>query len=439
MAQRTRLFISYAVEDSVVACWLARKLLCCGYSIWIDNKFLPGGRIWPRHIDQAIKQQSIRMLHLLSAYSLSKHNPQAEMTLGLEMMKQIPNYLIPLNLGIRHTDLPWNLNIVQYIDFTDWGKGFASLLETLEGDSIPKEFASSGLDIALDTLRVPDAILPVPEPIYSNAHKLVLEPNQLWAFNATISIQEPEFRQILDKWPSYFVNPKTFVSYFDPPAKLAEDFGIHKGTGHSINDEVIHGIKTINIRKNLLLRSVRAGAIRNGFSTDKDALLFPELEEHRTRYPYITWWGERTNLAPYGMKTVGGKKWFYTIGFKPRIVLVGGVFHCVLVLRLGLAKEDGTRVERGSVQMVRKAIMKSWWNDKISKVQCALATRLCCGGDTFGYSGGGDQQVLFSAMPVLGTSPTTINETVVEEIARRRNTKTDVDFKMDAKPRTVQS
>lgn len=433
-SKRTRLFISYASEDSVVASWVARKLLCCGYSIWIDKMFLHGGCTWPEDIDEAIKYQSIRMIHLLSPYSLKKPNPIAERTLGLDLDKEIPHFLIPLNLGVKSQDIPWQLKSIQYIDFSDWGKGFAALLTTLEKQSVPKEFATTGLDIALKTYDVQDAILPEPEPVYSNAYKLVSEPNQLWVFQAEHSLLRPEFMAVADKyhWPAYFVNRQTFISYFDPSSELATQFRISKTSCFETTVPDILGINTINVKKNLLLRSIREGAIQKGFKPVKDAFLFPDLEPSRKRFSYVTWWGEKTNLAPYGVKTSGGKKWYYTIGFMPRIMLIMGDFHCVFALHLGLTNEEGRPVDPDHIPIVRKSIMKSWWNDRISKVQCAIVSRMCNGAETFGYSTTDGSQVLFASSPVIGSSPTTINEAVIDEIAKERNTKTIGDFKEDA-------
>ena len=432
---KTRLFISYAVEDSVVASWVARKLLCCGYSIWIDKMFLRGGCTWPNDIDVAIKNQSIRMIHLMSPYSLVKPNPTAERTLGLELAKEIPYFLIPLNLGVPSRDIPWQLKSIQYIDFSDWGKGFAALLKTLEEDKIPKEFATTGLGIALKTYNVKDAILPDPEPVYSNAFKLVAEPSQLCVFTSEHSLLRTELitQACQYHWPTFFVNPHTSISYFDPPKKLAAMFRISKTANCETSASDILGIKTINIRKNLLARSVREGAIQEGFKSDKNILLFPDFEPTRARYPYVTWWGEKTNMAPHGFKTVGGKKWYYTIGFMPRIMLIMEKLHCVLSLHLGLTNEEGKPIDPDHIPAVRKSIMKSWWNDKISKIHCAIASRLCNGEEAFGYSVQNGPKVLFSSFPVVGYSPTTINEVVIDEIAKQRNTKTFGDFKADAK------
>ena len=433
--KRTRLFISYAVEDSVVARWVARKLLCCGYSIWIDKMFLRGGCTWPKDIDEAIKHQSIRMIHLLSPYSLTKPNPLAERTLGLDIAKEIPHFLIPLNLGVQSRDIPWQLKSIEYIDFSDWGKGFAYLLKTLEADAVPKEFATTGLGIALKTYDVQNAILPEPEPVYSNAYKLISEPSQLRIFKAEHSLLRPEFMTLADQyhWPAFFVNSQTFISYFEPVSELSTKFRITQTDHEETTVSKVLGISTINIRKSLLLQSVREGAIQKSFKPAKDALLFPDLEPTRSRYSYVTWWGEKTNLAPHGFKTTGGKKWYYTIGVRPRIMLIMGDFHCVLSLYLGLSSETGIPVSPDHVPAVRKSIMKSWWNDKISKVQCAIASRISSGETSFGYSSATGDQVLFSSSPVMGSCPTTINDIVIDEVAKERNTKSLDDFKEDAK------
>src|SRR5690242_12312881 len=53
---RTHLFISYAVQDSALAGWLARKLSLAGYAVWFDRMKLLGGEPWPQDIDVAIKE-----------------------------------------------------------------------------------------------------------------------------------------------------------------------------------------------------------------------------------------------------------------------------------------------------------------------------------------------------------------------------------------------
>ena len=56
------LFISYAWEDRVIADWLTLRLTAAGYRVWCDRFKMLGGERFPEHIDEAIKNQTFRML-----------------------------------------------------------------------------------------------------------------------------------------------------------------------------------------------------------------------------------------------------------------------------------------------------------------------------------------------------------------------------------------
>jgi hypothetical protein len=83
--------------------WLTLKLTAAGFRVWCDRFKMLGGERWPEDIDDAIKTQTLRMLHLLSKYSLHKENPSKERQLGLTLSKEHKeDFLIPLNVdGIR--------------------------------------------------------------------------------------------------------------------------------------------------------------------------------------------------------------------------------------------------------------------------------------------------------------------------------------------------
>ena len=80
MARPAHLFISYASEDVAFSDWLALKLVAEGYEVWYDRMKLLGGEPYPTDIDSAIKNQSFRVLGLVSGYSVSKPNPVKGMT-----------------------------------------------------------------------------------------------------------------------------------------------------------------------------------------------------------------------------------------------------------------------------------------------------------------------------------------------------------------------
>jgi len=71
------LFISYATEDVVLAEWLTRKLTTLGYRVWCDRFELLGGERFPRDIDRAIKEDTFRVIALLSKTSIEKDRPKS--------------------------------------------------------------------------------------------------------------------------------------------------------------------------------------------------------------------------------------------------------------------------------------------------------------------------------------------------------------------------
>lgn len=135
----THLFISYAIEDLVLAEWLARKLAAQGYAVWIDRLKLLGGEPWPQDIDVAIKQRTFRMLALLSEHSLKKPNPSKERTLALNIARsrKISDFLIPLKVDA--VELDWLTTDLTYLPFNNgWADGWRQLLTKLESLDAPK-------------------------------------------------------------------------------------------------------------------------------------------------------------------------------------------------------------------------------------------------------------------------------------------------------------
>src|SRR5262245_39887015 len=105
---RDHIFISYAWEDRVAADWLTLRLTAAGYRVWCDRFKMLGGERFPEDIDRAIKNQTFRMVGLLSQKSLHKDNPVAERTLALAIGKErgVDDFYVPLALEpLGATDL----------------------------------------------------------------------------------------------------------------------------------------------------------------------------------------------------------------------------------------------------------------------------------------------------------------------------------------------
>ncbi len=96
---REHLLISYASEDWVFADWLALELASEGYEVWYDRLKLLGGESYPRDTTKAIRNQTFRVIALLSRNSIAKLDPVKERTLALNIAKEGNiDFLIPLSL-----------------------------------------------------------------------------------------------------------------------------------------------------------------------------------------------------------------------------------------------------------------------------------------------------------------------------------------------------
>jgi TIR domain len=128
------LFISYASPDVELAEWLARRLTVVGYEVWFDRWKLLGGEDWSRDIGRVLKEESFRVLHLLSRSSSHDSYAASERARALDIGRmRKEDFLIPLLVEpLDRSELPFELANRTLLDFTDWGRGIEQLFEKLE-------------------------------------------------------------------------------------------------------------------------------------------------------------------------------------------------------------------------------------------------------------------------------------------------------------------
>lgn len=415
-----RVFISYAWEDAAVTEWVARKLMCFGYAIWIDKLFLKGGCTWPDDIDDAIKNKSFCMVHLLSRTSLNKENPSKERQLGLSLSKTRKGFLIPLNVdGIAPTDLPWQLSDIQYIPFQEWDSGFAKLIEALESRGCPRGSVDEGVAQALRTYFPVDAVVDAPEKLYSNIFPVESVPSTLHVFKSDFRVE----RDIIDasNWPAYSLSASTFVAFVDP-APLLMKYNIRLVETFSVTQETINDVPVHNIVKSLLLRTFYAKAHSIGFKEDdKRNLIFPSSYEDGRYFKFLTFAGAEVKIGPHGYKTIGGQRINYSLSFKPTILFFDNRHHVVMSLHITSSYANGELVEPSRRIAIRKAIVKQWWN-KQWYVRCAgIMARLSGGESTFSFGDSDETRIVFSSQPYMGESPSSLNDELISKLSKERS------------------
>ncbi len=418
---RSRLFISYAWENAPVAEWLARKLMCCGYSIWIDKLFLRGGCTWPEDIDDAIKNKSFRMIHLLSKYSLTKPNPSKERQLGFSISKKCPGFLIPLNIDVPTEELPWQLTDVQYIPFQDWREGFKQLILALEEAHCPKEFLQNGIEEAIRTYFPVDVILDKPEQIFSNVFKIKRYPRELTRFRSEFQVSRDEAFAM--GWPVFLLDRAECVSFWPPPEGLASKYKISEVCKESCEMKALNEIPTYNIIKSLLLLTVYEMAKVRGFTlNDKKDLVFPKTSGS-SRYSFRCFGGEKTWFNPHGYSNHNGMHIDYSLSFKPRVTIIDGDFHVIVSLRITTYYANGQQVEPDKRISIRKAITKSWWNHQWYMKYSGIMAYLSNDSEEIVFGTNEDDKVIMSAIPIMGTSPQSLADDKIRAISKARASK----------------
>jgi hypothetical protein len=181
---KTAIFISHATpQDNDVVRWLGARLELAGYEVWFDLERLKGGDTFWEKIEKAIREESFRMLAIVSEIAIQKPNVQNEWEAGLVVEKSMPGFVIPITIGgFNFDNLPIRFVRKNAIDFTPgWHQGLLKLLDTLEDTNAPRR----SIDPARARHWLPemaeDAVLrsPTPERLESTWLRIVSLPPAL--------------------------------------------------------------------------------------------------------------------------------------------------------------------------------------------------------------------------------------------------------------------
>ena len=416
MTTREHLFISYAWEDGALAEWLTLKLTAEGYRVWCDRFKLLGGERWPEDVDNAIKTQTFRMIHLLSKYSLHKANPSKERQLALTISKKrSKEFLIPLNLDdTRSIDLPWQLSDITYIPLHNWGEGLGQLLKKLESCNAPRPLLGEGRRIAAETFIPTDAVLKKGEILQSNCLPFERIPAIVKRFQLSRSLSRIEEQELGDRWAYYKVDELRLLAFEQPPIRLPDKFIATHAGGTSWGDvDKIDGIRSTNIVSSLLKKSVIKKCIEKGLKLQRESgvLYFPAGLLKKDRIKYVGYRRRKTWLSVVTERQFPTGKIFYHLAFVFWVrqdVLDGFVVQ--IKIRLHLIDWAGKEIDAHVALRRRKKITKNWWNPHWLSRQIALRSFLSDGGDSIVIGDVPEEQVVLSVVPVQGEVPIAINE-----------------------------
>lgn len=396
------LFISYATEDFALAEWLTLKLTSAGYKVWCDRFQLLGGERFPRDIDRAIKNETFRLLALISKASLEKENPTKERTLALSIARERKiDFLIPIKVEhLSAIELNWMLSDITYIPFDNgWNLGHAQLLKKLDSINAPK-LLIDGPNIAARSVLQEDVTTTNTERLHSNVIEVLEIPDVIHRFDVRRRVSPVDEDVINSTWPAYVIDDSTYLSFCSPPLDLQAKLNIIKAGGALWHDaDKIDGVSGLNIVSNLLSKSIKIKCLQKGLKSQTDArlLYFPNGLIESNRIKFTSSEGNKTHVLTVGQRTKAGLKYRYHLAptFEVRRNMIAK-FSLLLRIRIMITDTEGELLPSRQTLSRRKHLCKNWWNDQWLKRAVAIMHYLADGQEVL-QVGKDDERIVFSA------------------------------------------
>lgn len=419
MPQRDHLFISYATENSALADWFARKLAAQGYAVWYDRFKLLGGEPWPQDIEVAIDQRTFRMLALISHASKDKRNPTGERKKGEAVGKRegIADFVIPLNVDLATSDVPWDLMGTQYIDFShSWAKGLVGVLTKLDRLGAPKAL-TDGAALVHQTVVESSALRTRNETLISNCLQIRELPTEILKCVFVDELTTQDKDRLREHWPFRPLGDESVLALTEPPPQAIGsnrlDF-IERIKWRSVEDVV--GLKTRDAIVSLIHSSVDTHLRKTGFVRDDHGWHVPHDFRPRSRLEFEYPQGGGSWVLGSGQRYFGRgkarKPYRYHLGANARVLRSNSIDDLALMvkLRVHITTTSGDDVGRRGRFARRKHLCKGWYNNEWMARTLALTQALWTEDGLICASG-----VIIDGWPILLTSPVGIDETKAEK------------------------
>lgn len=423
---RDHLFISYASEDRALAEWLTLRLTVEGYRVWCDRFKMLGGESFPKEIDRAIKNQTFRLLALLSRYSLEKPNPTKERTLALNIGKERNvDFMIPLVVGeLKPTELNWMESDLSSISFANWAEGLQQLIKKLRSIDAPRPIEDVGKKFATDILLPTDVVLDKAEILYTNCLKFESIPEKIFFFKFGRVLSPSALDSLSDVWAFYPLDEKSLsVFAFEPPIEVANISCEQVGEFHWREIEKVEGILSVNIVSNLLRQALNCKLIEKGLrrNIDTKRTYFPNGLVKKDKLYFMNHNGRRVPVQVTGMRKFRGQYFCYHLA--PAFGVKQGItedFVAQLKVRLFLTDINESPLDVASALVRRKTLTKNWFNHEWLSRQLAICAYLSedTGKIYLGRNLG--STLVLESIPIRGEVPVSINEQLLEPLRATR-------------------
>jgi hypothetical protein len=423
IVEKEQLFISYASEDWVFADWLALKLASEGYKVWYDRIKLLGGESYPRDITVAIKNQTFRVLALLSRNSIDKPNPIKERTLALNIAKDRKiDFLIPINVdGLKATELDFMTSDLTFIPFEkSWFEGVCALLKKLQQINAPRNQAR-GQQVVSEWLSTEEQPKKKTETVWSNLLPIIEMPTTMRKYSV---VPEVDVESRFPNWPFYRENEKN-VWAFSPPDGPSQEWLKEVNQVALEHLSYYSGNAVTNTLTALMHRSIEIFILNKGLKINDGSLYFPNNKVAKNRLNFIRYDGKKCYVKAVGerrFKLRQQENFFVEESryhLSPDFKFFGDLFGSP-VFRLSISVfwtdlEDNPLEDKKSNRR-RKALCKNWWNYEWLSRAIAVSQWLCEGHEEVVLAKTDSGDLRISLKPISFSSSLGIDENILSEV-----------------------
>jgi len=367
--RREFLFISYATEDFAFVRWLSLKLSACGYRVWWDREQLHGGAPFPTDIDVAIKQRAFCVLAVLSHHSSHKPNPDRERSIALAIGRERgEQFLIPLNLELKPSELPWMMSNLTFVPFMDdWAAGLRQLLSDLRSARAPC-FPDEASALVHANLSQATFIVDEPEDVWLNLFPIGEVPLGISRYEWAHDVPD----ESLLSWVHHREGPRACWA-FEPPPDLP---GVQKPARdqYALSAYRVNGVNLNHTTSSLLRRYVEdrcraRGLVELPGKPRASSFYFPDTLPVASRLSFTLPNGRATWMQPVGIRRVWQRgqpeqvRYHLAFSFKVELTRLG---LPVIQLSPSVYFTTVTGEPLDSARNVRraKALRRAWFNDK---------------------------------------------------------------------------
>jgi hypothetical protein len=421
--RRRMLFLSHATpEDNGFARWIALQLANEGYPVWCDLTKLLGGEDFWKDIQEAIREDSVRFLFVLSRSSNTKDGTLQELAcakgVSSKLKSQIRDFIIALKIDdLPYSDVDIEIQRLNHVSFnSSWATGLHQLLKKLAEDGVPKnpnfnpQAVSTWWRSQAD-FSAEHGVTDEPETEISNWYRIASFPKTLWCHNISRRTSgKLDFDVSGLPWPAVKATDLSFVT-FAPADEVADflDGSIYIQSSIELPaDDIAKKGHPLSRALVSLLRQGWDKAAAGRFSVQKMApqpnrYYLQKGANERIFYEGVN--GKRTYRDVVGYATKRGvlRYWHYAISGKPEmlpyphIVVRGHVLFSDSGATLWTDAEKSAKARRNQC--------KGWWNDEWRDRMLAAMSLLKSESGTIALPMSVNESVLLKAAPDTFESP----------------------------------